>query len=408
MSDVPANHPRALSLELREKIEYYRQLGIVANAGPIAHGRGEAFDYLLGEKTPTPVKEDIYTAAALLLEAKHPVISVNGNTAVLAPKSLISLSRNIPAKLEVNVFYGRTGEREKKIADYLISQGAQEVLGINTEAKVPNLHSARMRVDKNGIALADVVLVSLEDGDRTQALIDWGKKVISIDLNPLSRTAVDATLNICDNVIRALPLLEKAVTYLRAEQQKIEEFTAEIDNNYSTARVLKFLNGRLENLATIKNEFSILDATEEHINFINSLIKSVIEEGCFSQRQQELNTDYIPSRLNSEYTCVNVLLARNKPCGFINSCICDNHTFYLKHLAIDKKYRGFGGGKVLLEKVEKLAKIKGCHKIVIEVFTNCHSAQALFLKYGYTIEGFVSCNDQEHNLIVMGKKLTDF
>ncbi|NEP01284.1 MAG: phosphopantothenate/pantothenate synthetase [Symploca sp. SIO2E9] len=406
MSDVPANHPRALSLELREKIEYYRQLGIVANAGPIAHGRGEAFDYLLGETTPTPVREDIYAAAALLLEAQHPVISVNGNTAVLAPKSLISLSRNIPAKLEVNVFYGRTGEREKKIADYLISQGAQEVLGINAEAKVPNLHSARMRVDKNGMALADVVLVSLEDGDRTKALIDWGKKVISIDLNPLSRTAVDATLNICDNLIRALPLLEKAVQDLRTDQQKIKQLTAEINNDYSTARVLKFLNHRLGNLATIKNEFSILDATEEHIHFIKNLTKSVIEEGCFYPQQDELNTDYILSKLNLEYTCTNILLARHILCGFIDGDIRDNQTFHLKRLAIDKMYRGFGGGKILLKKVEKLATIKGCKKIVTEVLTNCHTAQGLFLKNGYTIEGLVNCNGEKHNLIVMGKKLS--
>ncbi|NER27346.1 MAG: phosphopantothenate/pantothenate synthetase [Symploca sp. SIO1C4] len=406
MSDVPANHPRALSLELREKIEYYRQLGIVANAGPIAHGRGEAFDYLLGETTPTPVLEDIYTAAALLLEAKYPVISVNGNTAVLAPKSLVSLSRKIPAKLEVNVFYGRTGEREKKIADYLISQGAPEVIGINAEAKVPNLHSARMRVDKNGMALADIVLVSLEDGDRTKALIDWGKKVISIDLNPLSRTAVDATLNICDNVIRALPLLEKAVQDLRTNQQRIKELTAKVNNDYSTARVLRFLNYRLRNLATIKNEFSILEATEKHINFINSLTKSVIEEGYFYPQSDEFNTaDYMRSKLNSESTYVNVLLARNNPCGFIDGDVRDDHKFYLNHLAIDKRYRGFGGGKILLEKVEKLAVIKDCQKIVVKIFTNCYAAQALFLKSGYTIEGFIDCIKEKHNLIVMVKKV---
>lgn len=248
MSDIPENHPRALSLRYRKLIEDNVETGIVAKAGPIAHGRGEAFDYLIGEQTLPVVLEDIDTAAALLLSADFPVISVNGNAAVLAAKALGELARTIPAKIEVNVFYGRTLEREQKIADFLKQHGVDEVLGTNGQAKVPNLHSARQQVDQNGIAKADLVLVMLEDGDRTKALLDWGKKVISIDLNPLSRTGKDATLNICDNIVRCIPLLEQSIHRLRNDQNKIDELIRNLDNKRSCSRVIKAISTRLNQL----------------------------------------------------------------------------------------------------------------------------------------------------------------
>ena len=62
-------------------------------------------------------------------------------------------------------------------------------------------------VDKNGIFSADVVLVPLEDGDRTIALKKAKKKVITFDLNPLSRTAQTADVTIVDNVTRSMKLL---------------------------------------------------------------------------------------------------------------------------------------------------------------------------------------------------------
>ncbi|MGB7443904.1 MAG: phosphopantothenate/pantothenate synthetase [Coleofasciculaceae cyanobacterium] len=405
MSDVPVSHPRALSLKLREKIEHYRQVGIVAAAGPIAHGRGEAFDYLLGEETPLPVKEDIYTAAALLLEAKHPVISVNGNTAVLAPNALISLAREIPAKLEVNVFYGRTQERERKIAEYLFAHGAEELLGINPKAKVPNLCSSRQRVDRKGIALADLVLVSLEDGDRTNALRAWGKKVISIDLNPLSRTAIDATLNICDNVIRALPLLEEAVKDLRNEQTLRQEIIANINNNYSTARILKFLNQRLKQLASEKSDLSLVEGTEEHIEFLVNLTKSVVEEGFFSTRKEMLKPEEVSSRLSLENTFIYILKCQRDLCGFLHGEIREDGKFYLPRFAIDKQFRGLGGGNFLLKKAEEIAKSRGCSKMIIEILTNCHAAQALCLRHGYTPEAFIKANANKCNFLVLVKNI---
>ncbi|MBU90738.1 hypothetical protein CMO94_04300, partial [Candidatus Woesearchaeota archaeon] len=76
---ISKTHPRYISLKTREKIADGVKKGITSIHGLIAHGRGEAFDYLIGEKTIEAAKKSINKAAVLLLKAKNPVISVNGN-----------------------------------------------------------------------------------------------------------------------------------------------------------------------------------------------------------------------------------------------------------------------------------------------------------------------------------------
>ena len=90
--EVPKDHPRYQSLFTRESIIEGMHKRIVAEAGLIAHGRGEAFDYLIGEKTNDFAMESIDAACALLLTAKQPVISVNGNVAALSSLEIIKLS----------------------------------------------------------------------------------------------------------------------------------------------------------------------------------------------------------------------------------------------------------------------------------------------------------------------------
>ncbi|RKU29710.1 phosphopantothenate/pantothenate synthetase [Candidatus Poribacteria bacterium] len=220
MSDVPKTHPRYLSLTLRDKIVAGVEQGITSIHGLIAHGRGEAFDYLIGETTQPFAIEAIHAAAAMLLSAEHPVISVNGNVAALAPEGLIELGRGLNAPLEVNIFHTETG-REEKIREHLLKHKARletspakegmgdppDVLMPTTEAQLSYIDSNRKFVHPDGIFKADVVFVPLEDGDRCEALRKMGKGVVTVDLNPMSRTAKQASITIVDNVVRALPLL---------------------------------------------------------------------------------------------------------------------------------------------------------------------------------------------------------
>ena len=81
---IPPDHPRAKSLYTRERLINGFRRGLVVPEGLIAHGRGEAYDYLLGERTTKTAQHAIKVATGqILLLSNRPVISVNGNTAPL-------------------------------------------------------------------------------------------------------------------------------------------------------------------------------------------------------------------------------------------------------------------------------------------------------------------------------------
>ncbi|MEW6603978.1 MAG: 4-phosphopantoate--beta-alanine ligase [Thermoproteota archaeon] len=240
---IPSNHPRAKSLHMREAlVDGYRR-GLVAAEGLIAHGRGEAYDYLLGERTTKAAQRAIKAAAAILLLSKRPVISVNGNTAALCPKEIVELADVIGAAIEVNLFY-RTEERELAIKTELEKHGAENVLGVGTRASamIPELQSERRRVDPEGIYIADTVFVPLEDGDRTEALVKMGKKVITVDLNPLSRTAKTAHITIVDNIARAMPALIEAARDMKASKS-LKKIVDSFDNKKNLRESIKIIRG---------------------------------------------------------------------------------------------------------------------------------------------------------------------
>ncbi|MEM1878380.1 MAG: 4-phosphopantoate--beta-alanine ligase [Desulfurococcaceae archaeon] len=251
---IPISHPRRTSLLIREKLVEGFRRGLVVEEGLIAHGRGECFDYLLGETTQTFAQKAIEAAAAYLLLAKYPVISVNGNTAALVPREIVELAKEANAKIEVNLFY-RTREREEAIAKWLREHGATEVLGVGDDASatIPELFSERRRVSPRGILIADVVLVPLEDGDRTEALRKMGKTVIAIDLNPLSRTARSASVTIVDNVVRAMPLLVQKVKEFKSKNRdELEAIVSSYDNNSVLQEALRYILRRLQELSESK------------------------------------------------------------------------------------------------------------------------------------------------------------
>jgi len=244
---VPKDHPRYQSITIRESLVEAVERKIVAPAGLIAHGRGEAFDYLCGEQTPPPALDAVKAAAACLLHAGHPVISVNGNFAALCAEDIVKLSRTLGAPLEVNLFY-RTLEREQAIEQVLLDAGADEVYGVGDAASetVPEIGSERRRIDPRGIGSADVVFVPLEDGDRTEGLIAMGKKVVTVDLNPLSRTARKATITIVDNIIRVVPLLIGEIESLRGSgSHDLEKILNTFDNRDNLKSMLEFISRRL-------------------------------------------------------------------------------------------------------------------------------------------------------------------
>ncbi|NLI63041.1 MAG: phosphopantothenate/pantothenate synthetase [Methanosarcinaceae archaeon] len=256
MTEIPRSHPRYQSLLARELITQGVLSGITSKHGLIAQGRGEAFDYLIGEKTIDSAAHAETCACALLLLAENPVISVNGNAAALVSSGLVTLAEVLDAKLEVNLFH-RTDERVELITKYLEEAGAKHVLGRTAEPLL-DLDHERNRAERDGLYSADVVLVLLEDGDRCNVLTQMDKIVIAVDLNPLSRTSQTAHVSIVDNIVRVIPnMIEIAREMKGMDDEKLWEFVDSFDNGIALADAIEEIKVNLTGV-----QYELLSGTD--------------------------------------------------------------------------------------------------------------------------------------------------
>jgi len=203
---VDPTHPRYESLLIRKKVAEAGAKGMLADSAMIAHGRGEAFDYLLGEQTIPSALEATKEAAARLVRAQRPVLSLNGNAIALAGQDFLTIASQLGCPVEINIFY-RTPERMGALIGHLKMLNTKlgldvEILGGIPDARIPGLEGPRGACQSEGIFEADTILVPLEDGDRCEALVAMGKEVLVIDLNPLSRSSSRGTVGIVDEVTR--------------------------------------------------------------------------------------------------------------------------------------------------------------------------------------------------------------
>jgi 4-phosphopantoate--beta-alanine ligase len=244
---VPKSHPRYESLKYRHNIIEGMKKLVVTEAGLIAHGRGECFDYILGERTTDVAKKAIKAAVASLLLAERPVISVNGNVAALIPEEIVTLSNLVKAPLEINLFYQKEG-RIEAIKNVLHKAGAKEIYGVDPDkmSELNGLESNRRKVEL--IAQADLVMVPLEDGDRTEALKKLKKTVIAVDLNPISRTSVWADITIVDNIVRTIPEMIKVAKELKnLTREQLKDILKDFDNKKNIQENLTYIIDYIKN-----------------------------------------------------------------------------------------------------------------------------------------------------------------
>lgn len=246
--ELHESHPRYLSLLAREKLVTGFKRGLVASEGLIAHGRGECFDYLIGECTIESAKAAVNAASATLLLARYPVISINGNVTALCVDQVCQLNRSLEnSAVEINLFY-YTKERERLISEEFKKYGLLKIFGIDPKnlVSIPELESNRRFVDRNGISKADVVFVPLEDGDRTIALKRMNKKVITVDLNPLSRTALSSDITIVDNIVRVIPQLIECIKYHKkhSSENDLKELLEGFDNLDGLKKALEVMKSK--------------------------------------------------------------------------------------------------------------------------------------------------------------------
>jgi len=246
---LPKSHPRYLSLSTRELIVAGVEAGVTSPHGLIAQGRGEAFDYLIGEETNDFAMDAIDAALCLLKKAERPVFSINGNVAALVPEQIIKLAKLFNAKLEVNIFHA-SQVRVAKIKAKLESNGAREVLLPDPDCALKGLEHNRRFINPAGIQLADVVFVPLEDGDRCQALVAQGKKVITVDLNPLSRTAKTANVTIVDNLVRCITVMIERFSFInKLNELDLNNSLDQYNNLLVLNRALKKIRSNLDSAA---------------------------------------------------------------------------------------------------------------------------------------------------------------
>lgn len=203
---VDPEHPRYESLMIRKKVAEAGAKGMLADSAMIAHGRGEAYDYLLGEQTIPSALDATREAAARLVKSSKPVLSLNGNAIALAGQEFLTIASQLGCPIEINIFY-RTPQRMGALIGHLkmLNQKLDldvEIMGGIPDARIPGLEGPRGACQQNGIFEADTVLVPLEDGDRCEALMAMGKTVLVIDLNPISRSSRGCTVGIVDEVTR--------------------------------------------------------------------------------------------------------------------------------------------------------------------------------------------------------------
>lgn len=248
MTDFAADksHPRYESLLKRHYLEDAAKKGMLADSAMIAHGRGEAFDYLLGEQTTDFALQSTKNAVGHLANAKRPVICLNGNTTALAGYELMKVAEILNCPIEVNIFY-RTEQRINVIFEHLNEIKDKhslnvELLGETPDSLIPGLKGPRAKCCKKGIIDSDVILVPLEDGDRCEALVAMGKTVIVVDLNPLSRSAQMASITIVDEITRVANNMIKLL-----ETNKELEIDIEFDNSLNLKKSLEFIASKFSN-----------------------------------------------------------------------------------------------------------------------------------------------------------------
>jgi 4-phosphopantoate--beta-alanine ligase len=120
------------------------------------------------------------------------------------------------------------------------------VLGEHPDVSILGQDHARALATLGRICNANVVLIPQENGDRCEGLAAMGKKVIAIDLNPLSRTARKATVSIVDNILRAVPNLTEQVKQLSdVPPADLDKLVREYDNENILKNVVKEIQDHL-------------------------------------------------------------------------------------------------------------------------------------------------------------------
>ena len=127
------------------------------------------------------------------------------------------------------------------------------------------------------------MVVPLEDGDRTMALRNAGKTVITFDLNPLSRTSQTANITIVDNVTRAIELLiSESKKLAKRNEKSLEKIISDFEKTV-------FIEEALHRLVEIHYHIGLEEEAKKYAKILGYNYNS---SKWFEQTYIILNKDY--------------------------------------------------------------------------------------------------------------------
>ena len=100
-----------------------------------------------------------------------------------------------------------------------------------------------------------------------------------------------------------------------------------------------------------------------------------------------LSSDEIQKRLEDPKKLVIAADIKNRIIGTITATFQDDKQVYLQSMAVFPDYQGFGIGRLLLEKIEEIAREKKCKRIYFECFEPLKKSIQLYEKHGYKKTG---------------------
>jgi N-acetylglutamate synthase-like GNAT family acetyltransferase len=141
------------------------------------------------------------------------------------------------------------------------------------------------------------------------------------------------------------------------------------------------------------NTVKIRNAFSDDIQTILALLRDTFQpyQGSYTTEAYVhailLPADEIQKRLHDPKKLVLVAETDNRIVGTITATFQDNTQVYLQSMAILPRFQRVGIGRLLLEKIEGLAREKGCNRIYFECFEPLRNSIEFYEKQGYRRTG---------------------
>lgn len=156
--------------------------------------------------------------------------------------------------------------------------------------------------------------------------------------------------------------------------------------------IREIMVGDADNWKDIDDSFTVdstlvLSLTGRQVNYTVKAVPSYTKSYSQERFKEAADTDY-SDYIDSPDRVVFVACAGNRTIGRIVLIRNWNRYAYVEDIAVDKKYRGCGAGRKLIEQAARWAKNGGMPGIMLETQSNNVNACKFYKSCGFEIGGF--------------------